>query len=144
VILVDLNVILDVVQRREPHYEASAGLLAAVARGEIAAFVAAHTVTTIRFIVHRHRDRKAADAAVDWLLRHFDVAPVGRAELLQARALGWRDFEDAVVAAVADSMGCRHILTRNVKDFHASPVPASTPEEYLLDPGSGPSRIHDG
>jgi hypothetical protein len=40
-ILVDLNVILDVVQKREPHYGASAGLLGLVAGGSIKAMILA-------------------------------------------------------------------------------------------------------
>ncbi|MGH8225370.1 MAG: PIN domain-containing protein [Gammaproteobacteria bacterium] len=73
-----------------------------------------------------------------WLLRHFDIAAVGRPELLRARALGWNDFEDAVVAAAAESSRCDAIVTRNVKDFRASVVPVLTPEECLLGlPGSG-------
>jgi predicted nucleic acid-binding protein len=47
--------------------------------------------------------------------------------------LGWEDFEDAVVAAAAESSGCDAIVTRNVRDFRATPVAAVTPEEYLLD-----------
>ncbi|GAB4256100.1 MAG: hypothetical protein Kow00129_16740 [Thermoleophilia bacterium] len=66
-------------------------------------------------------------------LRHFEVGAVGRKELLRARALGWPDFKDAVVAAVAESAGCRAIVTRNVRDFGQSPVGALTPEEFLLD-----------
>ena len=143
-ILIDLNVVLDVLQRREPHYEASAALLEAVARREIAGLVAAHAITTVHYIVHRHRNRGAADAAVDWLLGHLDVATIGRTELVRARALGWKDFEDAVVAAAAESAGCRHIVTRNVKDFRDSLVPASTPEEYLLEQKDpDPGRVHD-
>jgi|GEM_PF-2982268 len=76
-----------------------------------------------------------ADEAVDWLLRYFAVAPVGRTELLRARALGSSDFEDAVVAAGAEAVGREAIVTRNVRDFAGSPVPAVTPEEYLLQDG---------
>ena len=72
---------------------------------------------------------------IDWLLRWFDVAGVGRAELEHARTLGWQDFEDAVVAAAAEHAGCEAIVSRNVADFEDSPVPALTPEEYLMSEG---------
>ena len=62
---------------------------------------------------------------------------IGRTELLRARALGWADFEDAVVAAAAEAAGCHRILTRNVRDFVRSPVLAVTPEEFLMDLESG-------
>lgn len=73
-----------------------------------------------------------AHGVVDWLLAHFDVAPVGRAELIRARALGCGDFEDGVVAAIAESSGCAQIVTRNVRDFVGSTIPAVTPDEFLV------------
>jgi predicted nucleic acid-binding protein len=133
VIVIDLNVLLDVLQKREPHYRASAGVLELVVKGSIAARVPTHAITTIHYVVSRSRDDKAADAAVDWLIRYLDVIQVTREELLRARALGWPDFEDAVVAAAAESAGCSRIVTRNVADFYGSAVLAVTPEEFILD-----------
>lgn len=133
-ILLDLNVLLDVIQQREPYYRASAAVVGEVVDGKWTAALPAHAVTTLHYIVGRHRDREAADGVVDWLLRHFSVAGVGRAELLRARSLGWPDFEDAVVAAAAEAADCTAIVTRNVKDFPSSPVAVLTPEEFLMGP----------
>lgn len=134
-ILVDLNVILDVVQKREPHYAASAAVLERVVHRQIEGAISAHAVTTIHYIVGRYRDAAAADQAVDWLLRYFDVAAVGRPQLLRARALAWKDFEDAVVATAAEAAGCEAIVTRNVKDFGNISVHVITPEEFLFGAG---------
>ena len=41
------------------------------------------------------------------------------------------DFEDAVVDAVAARNGADYILTRNIRDFAGSSVPAITPAEFL-------------
>ena len=130
-ILIDLNVILDVVQARAPHEAASAHVLETVVCGDIPAMIPAHAVTTIHYLVSRYRDRQIADRTVDWLLRYFRIAEVRRDQFMRARVLGWADFEDAVVAAAAESAGCEMIVTRNVRDFTASPVPACTPEEFL-------------
>lgn len=139
-ILVDLNVLLDVVQRREPYYRASAAVLEDIVNERVVGALSAHAVTTLHYIVGRYQLRAVADSVVDWVLRYFAIASVGREELLRARALTFGDFEDAVVAAAAESAGCLSIVTRNVKDFSASPVEALTPEEYLLtaqDRGTG-------
>lgn len=130
--LFDLNVLLDVIQKREPHYTASAGAIELVVRGEARGVWPAHAMTTVHYIVGRYQGAAKANEVVDWLLRYFEVATIGYAQLLRARALGWSDFEDAVVAAAAESSGCQAIVTRNVKDFARSPVTAMTPEEYLL------------
>ena len=41
IVLVDTNVLLDVLMRREPHYRASAYVWTLAERGEIAAFISA-------------------------------------------------------------------------------------------------------
>lgn len=131
-ILVDLNVILDVVQKREPHYRASASLLDLVIRKKVDAALPAHAVTTVHFILSRHQSADVASQVVEWLLSRFAIATVGKAELIRAQALGWTDFEHGVVAAAAESSGCKEIVTRNIRDFRTSPVSAVTPEEYLV------------
>jgi predicted nucleic acid-binding protein len=136
-ILLDINVVLDVVQRREPHYHASAAVLDQVVRRKVAGALPAHAVTTIHFIVCRYQSRHAASQVIEWLLGRFAIAAIGKAELVRAQALGWGDFEDSVVAAAAESSRCKAIITRNVRDFRASPVTAVTPEEYLLDLENG-------
>ena len=129
--LVDLNVLLDVIQRRDPHYDASARLLSLVAAGALEAVVPGHAVTTVHYIVRRFAGRAVADEAVDWLLGDFAVVGSSSTVMLRARGLGMDDFEDAVVAATAEDARCSWIVTRNVADFGASPVPAVTPGELL-------------
>ncbi|MFV8833334.1 type II toxin-antitoxin system VapC family toxin [Aquisalimonas sp. APHAB1-3] len=132
-ILIDTNVILDVIQQREPHYRASAAVIDRVVRKRTLAALPAHAITTIHFLVQRYQNQTTASQVVDWILARFDVASVGRTEQIRARSLAWEDFEDAVVAAAAKTVQCEAIVTRNVRDFSGSPVPAFTPEEYLLD-----------
>jgi predicted nucleic acid-binding protein len=104
-IMLDLNVILDVVQKREPHYTASAAVLSRVVRGETPACVPAHAMTTLFYLVARYRDKHSADRLIDWLLTHCLIAPEGKDELIRARALPIQDFEDAVVASSAEAFG---------------------------------------
>lgn len=132
-ILIDLNVVLDVVQKREPHYRASATVIGRVTDARVAACLPAHAFTTLHYLVSRHQTAAIANRVVDWLLRYFEVAGTTDRELKRARTLDWHDFEDAVVAAAAESSSCTNIVTRNVRDFRDSLVPAVTPEEYLFD-----------
>ena len=46
-ITLDLNVVLDVVQNRAPHYQDSAEVLSRVRAGEITAVLPGHAVTTL-------------------------------------------------------------------------------------------------
>lgn len=130
--LLDLNVVLDVVQKRKPHYPASAAVIECVVLRRIDGVLPAHALTTLHYIVERYQSAPVANRALDWLLRYFDIAATGRQEFLRARALGWKDFEDAVVAAAAETCHCDVIVTRNIRDYRGSAVPVITPEECLL------------
>ncbi len=52
--MLDLNVVLDVLQRREPFYKASARILSLVVKGKASGFLPAHALTTIHSIVTRN------------------------------------------------------------------------------------------
>lgn len=132
-VLVDLDVLLDVLQRREPHFGASADVLSQARRGALEAVLPGHALTTAYYLIARFAGRAEADRAIDRLLRSFDVVAADRVLHLRARALAIRDFEDAVVAAAAERAGCDRIVTRNVVDFAASPVLAVTPDELLAE-----------
>lgn len=134
-VLVDLNVLLDVVQRRESHYAASAAILSRVAAGDLEGAIAAHALTTIHYVIERFAGRERAAQAIDFLLKDFEIVPADREVFLRARSLEIADFEDAVVASCAATAGCERIVTRNVADFTASPVPASTPAEMAAELG---------
>jgi predicted nucleic acid-binding protein len=129
--LLDLNILLDVVQKRKPHFAASSNVLAMAVRGEFEALVPSHFLTTLHYVVARHADARQADLAVDWVLAKLKVCPTAHTDFFRARALAIDDFEDAVVAATAESSGCKYVVTRNVADFVKSPVPALTPEEFV-------------
>jgi len=133
VILVDVNILMDVYYRREPHFSGSTLFVHHVATGRAPACLSAHGITTLYNLVSKFSSPKAGKSAVDWSLKHMEIATVGPEEITRARALDWPDFEDAVVAAAAESAGCTAIVTRNVRDFRGSPVPAMAPEELVID-----------
>jgi len=131
-VMLDLNVLLDVAQRREPFYAASAAVLGQAVEGLNRACLPGHALTTLHYIVAKHAGREAAGTLVDWVLAHLEVVPQDRTQFVRARSLKLTDFEDAAMASAAEVSGCELIITRNVADFGASPVPAVTPEEFLL------------
>ena len=130
-VLVDLNVIIDVMQNRQPFYEDSAGIVDAVARGEVVGWLAAHSVTTLFYVISRTRNRETAVQAVTGLLDSFAVAKVDDTVFREALVLGWKDFDDAVQMASAGAEGVDYLITRNIKDFQSGPVPVIQPAAFL-------------
>ncbi|MBA4389201.1 MAG: hypothetical protein C0404_14605 [Verrucomicrobia bacterium] len=84
-IMFDLNILLDVIQQREVHFNASALVCAMAVRKDIAGFVPVHAVTTIAYIVRKHAGSRKEAEALDWLLANFSVAAEGHKDILRAR-----------------------------------------------------------
>lgn len=129
--LVDADVVLDVLADREPWAGHSARVLELIQAGRAEGFVAAHTVTTLHYLVEKARGPETAIATVRRLLRLFRVVPVDQDRLLHALDLGLADFKDAVQAACAAKVAADVLVTRNVADYGGAGVDALTPVQLL-------------
>lgn len=130
-VMLDLNILLDVVQRREPFYAASAAVLSQAIEGPNLACLPCHALTTLHYIVSKYAGQEPAGTLVDWILVHLEIVPQDRSQFVRARSLKFTDFEDAALASAAEASDCELIITRNVADFGSSPIRAVTPEEFL-------------
>lgn len=130
-ILIDLNVLLDVLQKREPHFEASACILAMVEAGKVDGYLAAHSVTTLFYLYQKKHNITAARANITALLAFLKIAAVDQTTIQQALNLGFEDFEDAVQLVAGMQQGVDCLVTRNLKDFPAALLPVMSPQEFL-------------
>ena len=130
-VLIDLNVILDTLQKRQPHYPESARVLAYAEKGIIDGFVAAHSWTTLFYLYRKSQSADLARGRLTELMQFLSVAAVDQAVIEQALNLPYKDFEDAVQMMAAVRSGAEYLVTRNVQDFKAGPLPAVQPVELL-------------
>lgn len=99
--------------------------------GELVGHLGATTVTTIHYIARRNAGAGAAEASMRDLLRLFEVAPVNQALLEGALALGFDDFEDAVLHEAGRLVGARAIATRDPSGFSAATLRVYDPETLV-------------
>jgi predicted nucleic acid-binding protein len=130
-VLIDLLIILDILQKREPFYAASAHLLAMAETGKIDGYVAAHSLTTLFYLIQKGKGTAEARAAITNLLQIIKVAPVDQGTIEQALNLDYSDFEDAVQMMVAVQCKLDGLITRNVKDYQPALLPVMTPVDFL-------------
>lgn len=123
-LLLDINVVLDVVLARSPWGREASRLLGEIELGRATGFLAGHTVTTVHYVAEKNLGRQATRAAILELLRILEIVPVEKADLYQAAALGWKDFEDAVQAVCALKVDAQYVVTRDEKDFEGFSIPA--------------------
>ncbi len=131
-ILVDLNVLLDFLQRREPFFEDAASILDGVLYRKFDGVLAVHAITTAFYLLSKSRSAESTRDAVQWLIDTFEIPPCDKGALEEAMISGFADFEDAVTSVQARRSGCEFIVTRNRVDFARSAVPAITPAGFLL------------
>jgi predicted nucleic acid-binding protein len=129
--LLDTDVLLDVALGREPHVDAASRLLDRLQRGPESAFIAWHSASIFYYLVAPVRGGAETRAFLADLLRFTAVAPTSTDALRYAAGLPLKDFEDAMQVAAARACGAEHVVTRNLKDFERSPIPAITPEAAL-------------
>ena len=130
-VVVDINVLLDVFQTRQPHYDASARVLSMVCEGQLKGIFPSHGVTTLFYLIAKNGTRSDAMGAVDRVLSFFEVRCLDKNGWRTARGLPMADFEDAVVASLALGLGASLIITRNVSDFSNAPIQAVSPANFL-------------
>ena len=130
-VLIDLNVILDVLQRREPHFAASAHVLACAETGRIEAYLAAHSLTTLFYLLARDLSADRARVILGDLLRFLAVAGIDQETVEEALELPYTDSEDAVQMVAATQAGAEYLITRNATGYKAGPLRALQPAELL-------------
>ena len=130
-VMIDLNVILDVLQKRVPYYEASAALLAAAETGRIQGFIAAHSVTTLFYLIQKGRSSSDARATITNLLQFLKIGVIDQTTIEQSLNLDYRDFKDAVQMMVAVQCRVDYLITRNIKDYQPALLPVVQPVDFL-------------
>lgn len=130
-ILLDCDVLLDAVLDRADHAGEANALLDYVERAGYSASMAWHTVANLYYIARPHYGRDKTIEFIRQLADIVSVADANSASVHFAAGLAMTDFEDALQVAAARNCGAWYIVTRNVKDYARSPIPAIQPGEAL-------------
>ena len=131
-LLIDTNVVLDVLLRREPFSETAAEVLNLTQRDDVREYVSASAITDIYYIANKQlKDRAAVRDLLERLLKIVSVAAVSEQEIRNALNLTWADFEDSVQYSVALLNEMDGIVTRNPDDYQEANMRIWLPEQVL-------------
>ncbi|EPF47635.1 hypothetical protein HMPREF1222_00537 [Treponema vincentii F0403] len=131
-VLIDLNIILDFLNKRNFHQEA-AQLLNRCVEGKLSGYICAHEVTTLSyFLFKEQKDKNKVAAIISSLLDIFHVIPIDETILKNSLLSPITDYEDAVIEVSAVAFDIDYILSRNISDFKLSRIPVYTPEQFFL------------
>jgi len=128
---IDLNVILDFLNKRENHVQA-AKIFDLCSRNLIKGYICAHEVTTLAyFLMKNHNDSSKVKYVLGELFNLFHTIPVTEIILREALNSKINDYEDAVIEISSLKNEIDYIITRNLNDFKHSNVKPLSPSEFL-------------
>lgn len=131
-LLIDTNVIIDVLQDREGLAESSLDVWKLCETEEAEGFISALSFANIVYILRKELSPEIIESVLKTLSMIFTFAALTGNDLEEAAKLRWKDFEDALQSQSARRIHADFIVTRNVRDFVNSSVPAITPEDLLV------------
>ena len=135
-LLVDTNVVLDLLAKREPFYDSAAKLFSLADRKKIALSISSLTFANTSYVLTK---LKTADKSREILRRFRVLVKVlsidDKVIDLALNDLSFKDVEDGLQYYSALENGQEMIITRDLSDFKGSRIPVMTPEEYLISVG---------
>lgn len=131
-ILIDTNVILDMLAKREPFFSDAAKVIFLAAEEKIEGYITANIVTDIYYIAVKHYMNKSeAREMIQKLLKLVGVIDVGHRDCIKAFELPLEDYEEALLVVCAKRVHADYIVTRDINHFRESPVPPILPGDFL-------------
>lgn len=132
VLMIDANVVLDVLVRREPNYKYSSRVWKLCETGVCTGLVSTLSFANIIYIMRKELTPEKIENVLKQLQLIFTFSDLSQNILEDAAKLKWPDFEDAVQTTSAKRANADYIITWNVKDFTKSDVPVLTPAKLLF------------
>jgi predicted nucleic acid-binding protein len=115
--LIDTNVLIDVIQEREPFYLDSKKVLRLVAERKIEGYVSVQSLKDIYYVTESSKMMKDPFKPIEQISFFFNIIDVSGEDSISALTSDVKDYEDALLGFSAMRNGIKTIITRNKKDF---------------------------
>ncbi len=134
-VLLDLNIILDVLLKREPFFQEALQILEQANKGEIEGYIAGNSIDTLVYILQRNNKKQDEIKKILKEIRKFlYISEINGENIDLAIDSMWNDFEDTLVYFSAKLHYLEGIITRNTKDFKTikdTNIKIYTPKEFI-------------
>ena len=134
--LLDTNVIVDVLQRREPWFSDGKKIFYAIANKQIIGCITAkeaadiHYFSRKQFTGQKNVDAKARQVMTK-LYALFELIDTLAIDCQNAIAIENNDYEDAIMIESATRAGLDCIITRNPDHFKTAAISVYSPAEFV-------------
>lgn len=130
-VLIDTNVILDVLCKREGFFEDADKIFKLCEVKKIEGYISALSISNLVYIMRKELDAEKIKEVLQQLSLIFKITDLKADDLKKAADMNFKDYEDALQSVCAVRFKANYIITRNIKDFTYSKVMAIKPSELL-------------
>ena len=130
-VLIDTNVILDVLYKREGFYEDSLKIWKLCETRKLDGYISVLSIPNIVYILRRELDPEKTLEVINNINLVFKIYDLKSDIIMQAAEKKTKDYEDALQMVTAQKLKASFIVTRNIKDFAGSKIIAVKPSELL-------------
>lgn len=130
-LLVDTNVVIDLLSRREEFFREAQELFTLADNKEVELYVSALSFANTHYLLSKYQKLDEARKTLLKLKVLVKVASLDDKIVELALVSDFKDFEDAIQYHTALENNINIIITRNKKDFKNSKIPIMTAKEYL-------------
>lgn len=119
-VLIDLNIILDMLNKRMDH-ESALAIFDFCVKKRIKGYISSHEITTLSYFLEKQKyDVMKRNKIITNLLNNLSVLTAHEKILRKALVSEINDYEDAVIDELALNEEVDYIITRDLKDFKNS------------------------
>jgi len=129
-ILVDVNIFMDVYERRADWVD-SLAVIHLCQQNKLGGFISALTIPILYFLRRRSFSENQAREDTLKITEGMQVIPLTSEIINQASQSPLPDFEDNIQLFSAEQIAAAYLITRNKKDFVQSKIPIASPKEFL-------------
>jgi predicted nucleic acid-binding protein len=131
-IFLDTNIIVDLMADRPPFSKYAIELFSLAELNKIKLYTSSHSLATTHYLLKKYIEEKELRVILHNLLEFITIISVDLDVLRKSLNSNHKDFEDAIQIYCASTVnGMEYIVTRNIKDFKNSEIPAFLPNEIV-------------
>lgn len=131
-LFIDTNIVIDLLSRRMPFYDGAANLFSLADKKLVEISISSLTIANTSYALLRQMDSNKAKSILRKIRLIVNILPLD--DKIVGLALNddsFSDFEDGLQYFTAIENNQDIIITRNLKDFKNSKLPAMTASQFL-------------
>lgn len=130
--LIDTNVLLDFLTGRKPYFDIADQIIKLCADRKMEGYLAAHSVPNIYYVLRKSMSDVERREVLKFLCQIIKIEGLDFVKIYSAiDNKEFSDFEDCLQEECAVAVSADYIVTRNIKDFANSKIPAVLPDDLL-------------